>query len=179
MMALSAVSRHDLHLVFFPAQQAFIHKDLPDGRGIHARAAEMDVIFAVIGHAAARATHGKGGADDRGQADFFEIAKRDCDALFKVFLPFVALNIAPVDLILGRGEGHSDNRGLGVFDAKAIHRFAEQFAVFGHLNSGGVWRRSSRRCIYQACRLLPMPARCSDLSGRPSLAATHRGVPWQ
>ncbi|AEM40103.1 hypothetical protein KVU_0264 [Ketogulonicigenium vulgare WSH-001] len=109
------------HLVFFPTQQRFIDQDLTHGRGIHAGMAVMFVFFAVIGHAAAGAAKGKGGADNGGQADLFQRVQRDAHAGLQILAAISAL-------------GGGDDGGLGVFQTDAVHRFAEQGAVFGHFN---------------------------------------------
>ncbi len=111
----------NLHLVFFPAQKALVDEDLAHRRGVHARAAVIFVFGAVVGHAAAGAAEGKGGADDRRKADLFKRVHRQRKARLEVF---AALGI------LRRGH---DGR-LGVLDAEAVHRLAEQLAVFGHLD---------------------------------------------
>ena len=68
----------------------------------------MLVIVAVVGHAAARAAKGKGGANDRRKTNVFNS--------IHAFLH-------------GVGDGR-----FGVFDAQTVHRLAKQFAVFGHLD---------------------------------------------
>ena len=109
------------HLVFFPAQQAFINEDLVHWGCVHAGAAEVHIVFAVIRHAAAGAAKGKGRTDNRWQANVFEFFQSDAHA-------FVEIRVAV--LFLGRGD---DGRAR-VLKAQTIHRFAEQFPVLGHLN---------------------------------------------
>ncbi len=112
-----------LHLEFFPTEQGFIDKDLRHGRGFKTRAADRLEIVSVIGDAAAGAAKGKGGADDRGQADVFDGLHRLADTGRNV--------------IFARGQfGGGDDGGLGVFQPDAVHRLAEQLAILGHLNRG-------------------------------------------
>ena len=112
---------HNLHLVFFPAQQAFVDEDLVHRRGIHAGAAEVDVIFAVIGYATAGAAKGEGGADDGGQANLVQLFQR---------LRNTRIQIGRAVFFLRSG----DDGGLRVFDAQTVHRFAEQLTIFSHFN---------------------------------------------
>ncbi len=112
---------HNFHLKFFPTQQAFIHQNLVHRGSVHAGATEMDVVLAVIGHTAAGAAHGEGGADDGGQADAIEFFQRQPDALIKIgrsVVPFWGCH----------------NGGARIFDAQPVHGFAEQFAVLGHFD---------------------------------------------
>ena len=110
-----------LHLEFFPAQQALVDKDLRHRGRFHAGAAEMLVLFAVIGHATAGAAKGKGRADNRGQADIF-------DGFYRQLKTRLDVEFAVVFL------GGGDDGGLGVFNAQPVHRLAEQFAIFCHFN---------------------------------------------
>ena len=109
------------HLVFLPAEQAFVDQDLADRARVHAGVAELLVIVAVVGDAATGAAEGEGGADDRRQADLVERPERELHAL-----PQVALAVVH----LGRG----DDGGARVLDAEPVHRLAEQLAVLGHLD---------------------------------------------
>ena len=68
----------------------------------------MLVILSVIGHAAACTAQGEGRANNRGQAD---IIKRGHTLLHRL-----------------------SNGGAWIFEAKPIHGFAKEFAVFGHFN---------------------------------------------
>ena len=117
----------NFHFVFFPTQQGLIHKDLRHRGCFHPSAAEMFVFFAVIRHAAAGAAHGKGRADNGGQADFFEGVERDGDASGNVEFIGNARGV----YVFGRG---GDDCGLWVFNTQTIHGFAEQLAIFGHFN---------------------------------------------
>ena len=81
----------------------------------------MLIVVAVIRHAAACAAQGKGRANDRGKADVFQHIHRFFQTCVEVKRTVFAL---------WRG----DNLCLWVFDAKAIHGFAEELAVFGHFN---------------------------------------------
>ena len=112
---------HDFHLELFPAEQGFVDKDLRHGGRFHAGAAVVFVLFAVIRHAAAGAAKGKGGADDGGQADIFDRFNRQLQT---------GLDVELAVLFLGGG----DDRRFGVFDSKAVHRFAEQPAILCHFN---------------------------------------------
>ena len=109
------------HFVFFPAQERFIDEDLTHWRCIHARAAVVFIFFAVIGNATARAAQGERGADNCRQTDVFECFHRDFHASVDVVLA----------LCIFRG---SHDRCARIFEANTVHRFAEQFAVFGHLD---------------------------------------------
>ena len=113
----------NFHFKFFPAQKRLIDENLVHWRGVHACAAEVDIVFAVIRDAAACAAHGKGGADDGGEANFFKIGEGELHACVK---------IGAAVFFLGCGD---DGR-LRVFDAEAVHRFAEELAVFCHFNRG-------------------------------------------
>ena len=117
---VSGVPDH-FHLELFPAQQRFVDEDLAHGRGVHAGAAVEFVIFAVVGNAAAGAAHGEGGADDGGQADFFQCFQCDGNTCGEVFLAVC---------VFGCGA----NGRLGVFDAQTVHRLTEQLAILGHFD---------------------------------------------
>ena len=112
---------HDLHLEFLPAQQALVDQDLPDRRGVHAGAAIVDVVLAVVGHAAAGAAQRVGGADDGRQADLFQRFQRDGHAGVEV-------------VVAVRAARGGDDGGPRVLDAQPVHRLAEQVAVLGHLD---------------------------------------------
>ena len=116
---------HHLHLEFLPAQKGFIDQNLCHGAGFQPGFHDGFVIVAVIGDAAAGATQGKGGADDGGQADIFQRLHR--------------FGHAGGDVELAGGElGGGNDGGLGVFKPDAVHRFAEQLAVFGHFDGMAV-----------------------------------------
>ena len=104
-----AVANH-LHLELLPAEQALVYQDLRHGRGVETGAADPLVILAVVGDAAAGSSHGEGRADDGGQTDVFDGGHR-----------------------LGHRIGDG---GLGVLEADAVHRLAEELAVLGHLDGG-------------------------------------------
>ncbi len=74
----AVVSRvaHDLHLVLFPAQHGFLDQDFRGGGGVQPGGDDAVEFFLVVGDAAARAAHGEGRADDRGQADGRQRAAR-------------------------------------------------------------------------------------------------------
>ena len=109
------------HLKLFPAQQAFVDKDLVHGACVHARTAKMHIIFAVVRHTAACTAHGKGRADDGRQANIFQLFQSQTHAFFKVGITIVAFR-------------RSHDGCARVLDTKAVHGFAEQFAVFRHFN---------------------------------------------
>ena len=111
----------NLHFVFFPTQQGFVDQDLVHGRCVHPCAAIIFVIFAVIGDTATCPTQGKGRTDNRRQADFIQRINRQPHAFVQVSLAVFFL-------------GGGDDGCFGVFQTDAIHRFAEQFAIFGHFN---------------------------------------------
>ena len=111
----------NFHFVFFPAQQRFIDQDLVHRRCVHARAAVVFVVFAVVRDTATCATQCKGGADDGRQTDFFQRVHRHAHAFFQVGSAVFLFRCG-------------DDGGFGVFQTDAIHRFAEQFAVFGHFD---------------------------------------------
>ena len=108
MMQLSRLVADHLHLELLPAEQALVDEDLGDRRGVEAGLADALEVLAVVGDAAAGAAEGEGGADDRGQADVLDGGQR---------------------LVDGVGDG-----GLGVLEADAVHRLAEELAVLGHLD---------------------------------------------
>ena len=65
--ALVLVVAHHFHLVFLPAEQAFLDEDLVHRRGVEAGLGHAVVLFAVVGDAAARAAQGVGRTDDDGE----------------------------------------------------------------------------------------------------------------
>ena len=103
---------HHFHFIFFPTQKRFIHQNLVHRRSIHARAAIIFKIIAVIGHAAACSAQRKGWANDRGQSDFIQGLIGHANASVQIGFTFG---------IFRRGN----NRGFGVFDPQPIHRFAK------------------------------------------------------
>ncbi len=112
---------HHLHLVFLPAQKAFVDQHLCHGRGVKPRAHDAFIIVAVIGHAAARAAQRIGRADDRGQADIRQRLDRLGDAGGDVVSAICQF----------RG---GDDRGTRIFQPDPVHRLAEQLAVLGHFD---------------------------------------------
>jgi hypothetical protein len=114
-----------LHLEFLPAEQAFVDQDLTHRRGFQTGAADMLVILAVIGDAAAGSAQGEGGADDRRQADLGDSVHRQAHPGDDVGLAVGAL-------------GRVDDGGAGVFQPDPVHRLAEQLAVLGHFDGGAV-----------------------------------------
>ena len=112
------VTNH-LHLEFLPSKQRLVDQNLRDGRGLKPRLHDRFIVVAVIGHTAPGAAKGIGGADDRWQADVFDGAERFCHARR--------------DVILARRQFRGrDDRGLRVFQTDAVHRLAEQLAIFCH-----------------------------------------------
>ena len=67
---------HNLHLIFFPAQHAFLDQHLAGGRGIQPTLDNFKIFGFVIGNAAARTAHGKAGADNGRQADVIQHIQR-------------------------------------------------------------------------------------------------------
>ena len=65
--ALILVVAHHFHLVFLPAEQAFLDEDLMHRRSVEAGLGHAVILFAVIGDATARATQGVGRTDDDGE----------------------------------------------------------------------------------------------------------------
>ncbi len=98
----------DFHLVFLPAEHAFLDKHLVHGARIEAAFDDVGEFLFVVGDAAARAAKREGGADDGGQAYHLECVHR----LFHVV----------------------DELGARAFEADAVHRVAEELAVFRHLD---------------------------------------------
>ena len=117
---VSSVADH-FHLELFPANQGLVHKDLTHRGSVHASAAEVFVIFAVVGDAAACAAHGKRRANDGRQADIIKCINGQSNARSKVLFAVVT-------------DWSSDDCSFGIFDAKAVHGFAEQLAIFCHFN---------------------------------------------
>ena len=99
------------HLVFFPAQHAFLDQHFIGWGSINAALDDFDEFRLIISNAAAGATHGERGADNGGQADVGECFKRLRQCLDMVR----ARRIQP---------------DLG-------HRVAEQLAVFGLVDGFG------------------------------------------
>ncbi len=105
MMQLSLLIADNLHLVFLPAQHAFLDQDFAGRGGVEAALADLDEFALVVGDAAARAAHGEGGADDRGQADIVQRGQGLAEIL---------------DMVRARRV-----------EADLGHRLAEQLAVLG------------------------------------------------
>ncbi len=115
-----------LHLIFLPAEQAFVDQHLRVGRRIKAGANDGFIFFAVVSDAAACAAERVGGADNGGQAHFIQYLHSLCNTGRTV----IADGLAGFVLDLRR----RNDGGAGVFQADAVHRFAEEGAVFGHFN---------------------------------------------
>ena len=64
----------DLHLVFLPAEHAFVDQDLARRRGIEAALDDLAEFLAVVGDAAAGSAERERGTDDGRQADVVERA---------------------------------------------------------------------------------------------------------
>ena len=60
---------HGLELDLLPAEDVLFHQHLVDGAGLQAARSHGFQLAGVVGHAAAEAAQGKGGADDDGIAD--------------------------------------------------------------------------------------------------------------
>jgi hypothetical protein len=88
-------------------------------------AADLEVVVAVVGDAAAGAAEREGGADDRGQAHGFERVHAEVEPRADVEL---------AGGLLRRG----DDGGLRVLEPDALHRLAEELAVLGHLDRGAL-----------------------------------------
>ena len=58
---------HHFHLVFLPAQEAFLDEDFVDGRGVEASLSHALEFFLIVGDAAAGAAEGVGRTDDDGE----------------------------------------------------------------------------------------------------------------
>ena len=58
---------HDLHLIFFPAEQRLLDQHFGRRRGIEPAGDDLDKFVAVIGDAAAGAAHSEGRPDDGGK----------------------------------------------------------------------------------------------------------------
>ena len=102
---------HNLHLIFFPAQHAFLDQHLAGGRGVDAAFDNLDIFGFIIGYAAPRAAHGKAGADNGRQADVIQHIQRL--------------------------RQRSDLVGTGCREADFGHGLAETLAVFGFVNGIG------------------------------------------
>ena len=136
----------DLHLELFPAEQALVDKDLGNRGGSKARADDLFILFDIVGNAPARAAKREGGANDGGQADLFEDFHRFLEAAD----PVIADDLAGIVPDLGR----SDDGGSWVFEADAVHGFAEEFAVFGHLDGIGARPDQLDAVLVQRSRLV-------------------------
>ena len=66
------VIAHDLHLVLFPTNDAFIEQHFVDGREFQTFANLFFEFIAVVSDAAANSTQREAGSDNHWQADFFE-----------------------------------------------------------------------------------------------------------
>ncbi len=102
---------HHFHLVLFPADQRLVDEQLFGRRQVQTTLADLDELFGVVGDAATRAAHGKGGTDDAGEADHLLHAPR----LFHVV-------------------GDASTRAL---EANAAHRLVKTGAVFGLVDGVG------------------------------------------
>ena len=96
---------HGLELDLLPAGDVLFHQDLGDGGGIQPGAGRGAHLFLIIGHTAAGAPQGEGGADDDGIADLL----RDAQGGIHVF-----------------GDVGGNHRF-----ADGLHRILEQLAVLG------------------------------------------------
>jgi hypothetical protein len=115
-----AVADH-LHLELLPAEEALVDEDLGHGARFEATAADLEVVVAVVGDAAPRSAEREGGADDGGKPHGLERVHAEVETGADVELAV---------LLAGRG----DDGGLGVLEPDAVHRFAEELAVLGHLD---------------------------------------------
>ena len=118
------------HLIFLPADEAFVDEDLRGGRGCETRAADLFVLFNVVGNAAAGAAKCKSWADDGGQADDVDGVHRRLEAGD----PVIAFGFSGLGGQFRRG----DDGGARVLEADAVHRLAEEFAILGHLDGFGL-----------------------------------------
>ncbi len=104
---------HDFHLVFLPAEKAFLDENFGDGREVESASADFFELFFVISNAAAAAAEGEGGANDEGHgADFL----RDFAGLL-------------------HGVGHA---GVGEVEADFEHGLLEAESVFALVDGIGV-----------------------------------------
>ena len=113
------------HLVFFPAQQAFIDQDLRHGGGSKTGPANFFILFDIVRNAATGAAEREGRADDGGQANFVQRGHGALQAFDPIILAVFTLR-------------RRDDGGAGIFETEPIHRVAEQLAVFGHLDGFGL-----------------------------------------
>ena len=103
---------HHLHFVFFPAEDAFFDEHLVHGRKIEPAADRFVEFLAVVGEAAAAAAQREAGANDAGEADFFDRLAGFFQRLHRV----AAREIEP----------------------DALHGLLEQLAIFGFGDHVGV-----------------------------------------
>ena len=104
---------HHFHLVFFPAEEAFLDEDFGDGGEVDSAGADFFELFFIISNATAAAAKGEGGAnDERHGADFL----RDFAGVL-------------------HGVGHA---GVGEVEADFEHRFFETESVLALVDGVGV-----------------------------------------
>ncbi len=148
----------DLHLVFLPAEHALLDQHLVGGGGVEAALDDLEEFLAVIGDAPARAAEREGGADNGRQPHMREGLERLAERVFLVALAPLVLVGRPFGLELrlpalrardlqlgevflavgllqrgGIGEGRA-----GRLEADLRHRVAEEGAVLGLVDGGGV-----------------------------------------
>ena len=108
--ALVLVVAHHFHLVFLPAQEAFLDEDLMDGRGVEAGLGHALEFFLVVGDAATGAAERVGRADDDR-----ELAADEGDGL-------------------ARGVEGLHDAGARDVEADVEHQLLEDLAVFAALD---------------------------------------------
>ena len=149
------------HLVFLPADEAFVDEDLRGRRGGETCAADLFIFLDIVSDAAARAAEREGGPDDSGQAD-------DVDSVhgrLEAGDPVIAFRLAGFSRQLRRG----DDGGARVLETDTVHRLAEQLAVLGHLDGFGLGADQLDTVFFQDARMVQV-----ERAVQRRLAA-HRG----
>ena len=168
MIALSADITDHLHFEFLPAEEG-IRRPAPARQGLASSPERHDglKVVAVVGDAAAGAAEREGGADDGGQAHVFDGGGRHSATP-------AAMSYLPVGTFRGGDDG-----GLRVFKADAVHRLAEEFAIFCHFDGFALGPDQLDVILFRGFQGRRGRGRCSGLSGRPWSAAGRRGVPFR
>ena len=132
---------NDLHLIFFPAEQAFIDEDLRNRRGGETAPANLFILFPVICHAAAGAAERKSRTNDGGQAYIVQNVHRFGERSMAIIAAIVAL-------------WSFDNLCAGVFEPDLCHCLAEEFPVLSLFNRAG-FRANQLNAVFlqNACLL--------------------------
>ena len=85
---------HNLHLVFFPTDQALVDQDLANGRGVDARPHNLLELIAIVSDAAAGAAHREGWPDHHRKTNRLDRAHRLDEAFGAIIVRDLAVGTA-------------------------------------------------------------------------------------